>query len=140
MILLIFTYCSILTSIFTRSFEEKISRFEKRAYTIIYKQLDTTGLEKVSIRTLQRRRLCEQVFKCINGNFCSNFTNYFDVMANNTRNCNKLIRVPLMKLECSKMSFRFAGATEFNKLPIKIGSASNLNEFTLLFNKNFKCF
>ena len=77
---------------------------------------------------------------CINGNVCNNFTNYFDVMTNNTRNCNKLIRVPFIKLECRKKSFRFAGATEFNKLPIKIRNASTLNEFTLLFNKNFKIY
>ena len=68
MILPVFTYCSILTSIFTKTFEEKISKFEKRVYTIIYKRLDINDLEKVSIRILQRRRLCEQVFKCINGN------------------------------------------------------------------------
>ena len=138
MILPVFTYCSILTSIFTRTFEEKISKFEKRACTIIYKRLDINDLEKVSIHILQRRRLYEQVFKCINGNVCNTFTNYFDVMTNNTRNCNKLIRVPFIKLECCKKSFRFAGATEFNKLPIKIRNASTLNEFTLLFNKNFK--
>ena len=35
-ILPIFTYCSILTSIYTRTFEEKISSFERRAYRAIF--------------------------------------------------------------------------------------------------------
>ena len=131
-------YCSILTNILTKFFVEKVSKFEKRACTMIYKHLNINNLKKVSIRTLQKRKLCEQVFKCTNGNVCSNFTNYFDVMTNNTRNCNKLIRVPLLKLECCKKSFCFAGSTEFNKLPFKIRNASTSNEFTLLFNMNFK--
>ena len=117
---------------------EVVSKFEKRAYAIIYKHLDINDLEKVLIRNLRKRRLCEQVLKFINGNVCSNFANYFDVMTNNTRNCNKLIRVHLVKLECCKNSFRFAGSTEFHKLPFKIRNVSTLNEFTLLFNRNFK--
>ena len=60
MILAVFTYCSMLTNIFTKSFEEKVSKFEKRAYAIIYKHLDINNLEKVLIRTLRKRRLCEQ--------------------------------------------------------------------------------
>ena len=71
MILPVFTYCSILTITSTRSFEEKFSKFERRSYSTIYKRIDNNVLGKVSIRTLQKRRLCTEVFKRINGNVCN---------------------------------------------------------------------
>lgn len=138
MILPIFMYCSILTSSYSRSFEEKIHNFERRSYHTIYKRLNTHDTGKVSIRALQKRRLCTQVFNCINGNMCSKFANYFEVMSNNTRNSNKLIRLPYVKLESSKKSFRFVGAREYNKLPIEIRDANTTNEFISLYNKVFK--
>ena len=83
MILPVFTYCSILTNIFTKSFEEKVSKFEKRAYTGYY--LVNTSILIISkkyrsIRTLQKRRLCEQgyykaLYNILNVNKCSQVYN-----------------------------------------------------------------
>ena len=137
MILPIFTYCSILTSNYTKSFEEKITSFERRSYRIIYNRAKIHDIDKISIRTLQKRRLCVLVFNCINGNVCSNFEKYFELMSNNTRNSNKLIRLPNVKLESAKKSFRFTGAYEYNKLPIKIRNADTAKEFISLYNKIF---
>ena len=138
MILPIFTYCSILTSIYTRTFEEKISSFERRAYRAIFNHYAIgNDIGKVSMRHLQKRRLCTQVFNCINGNVCNNLKDYFEVMSNHTRNANKLLRLPHVKLECRKKSFRFIGAKEYNSLPLKLRSAESAKNFIVLFNKNF---
>ena len=138
MILPIFTYCSILSSIYTRTFEKKISSFERRAYrTIFNHDVIDNDIGKVSIRLLQRRRLCTQVFNCLSGNVCNNLKDYFEVMSNNTRNANKLLRLPYVKLECTKKSFKFIGAKEYNSLPLKMRSAESTKIFIALFNKSF---
>ena len=137
LILPIFTYCSILTCTNTRSFEEKLMNFEKRAARIIFKRHTVTERKKVSICTIQKRRICVQVYKCISGNVCSNLLTYFDVMANNTRNSKKLIRLPSVKLESAKKSFKFAGAKEYNSLPIEVRSATSTKEFIDLYNSTF---
>jgi hypothetical protein len=125
MLLPIFTYCSILTSTYTETLEKKIVSFEKRADAIIFRNPHIHNKKKLSIRNLQKRRVCVQVFNCINGNVCVNLKNYFEVMSNNTRNANKLIRLPRMRLESSKKSFKFTGAKEYNKLPIKVRNATS---------------
>jgi len=58
-------------------------------------------------------------------------------MSNNTRNANKLLRLPKTKLEAAKKSFKFAGAKEYNKLPIKVRGATTVKEFIVLYNKVF---
>ena len=83
MLLSTFTYCAIITSNYTATVEKKIESFEKRASYIIFGK----SKNKVdSIRKLQKRRICVQVFNCVNDNVCDNLKNYFDVMSNNTRN------------------------------------------------------
>ena len=95
MILPIFTYCSILTNTFTKTFE---------------RQVIGEDIGKVSIRRLQKkRRLCTQVFNCVKGNVCNNLMDYFEIMSNNTRMAEKLLRLHYVKLECAKKSFKFAG-------------------------------
>ena len=127
--------CSILTYTNTRTFQEKLVSFERRAACIIFKRYNVNGRSKVSICAIQKRRLCVQVYKCITGEVCSNFLNYFEVMSNDTRNSKKLIRLPYFKLESGKKSFKFAGAKEYNSLPIDVRSASSTKEFISLFNR-----
>ena len=78
-----------------------------------------------------------QVYKCVKGNVCDNLKNYFEIMSNNTRNSDKLLRLPYVKLECAKKSFKFAGAKEFNSLLLELRSAESTKEFISLFNKFF---
>ena len=65
-----------------------------RAFHIIFNKETQKAKNVLSIKTLQKRRTCIQVFSCINGNVCNNFEGYFDVMENNTRNAKKLLRLP----------------------------------------------
>ena len=98
MLVPIFTYCSILTCNYTEAFERRIKSFERRALFIIYQNRNSPEVKKVSIRRLQKRRLCTQVYNCINGKVCNNLKKYFDVMSNNTRNSQRILRLPLTKI------------------------------------------
>ena len=117
--------------------KEKIKSFERRAYNIIFQSQNSKRSKFLKVRDLQKKRICVQVFNCLSGNICENFANYFDVMVNNTRNKNKLIRLPRVRLQCSKKSFRFTGAKIYNELPIKIRDASTLNDFNKIYNQLF---
>ena len=68
---------------------------------------------------------------------CNNFESYFDVLKNNTRNGNKLLRLPRVKLESTKKSFKFTGAKLYNELPIEVRSATSTKMFASLFDKVF---
>ena len=101
MIVPVFTYCSILTSMYTRTFEDKVKSFEKRAARTIYNS-EVVNWKKVSIRRLQQHRLSLQVLNCINGNVCENLLGYFEIMENKTRNKGKLLRLPMWNLNLQR--------------------------------------
>ena len=56
---------------------------------------------------------------CINGKLCPRFDDYFELNMHtlNTGNQNKLLKLPKVKLELGKKSFKFQGAKLFNELP-----------------------
>ena len=137
MLIPIFTYCSIITGNYTQTVESKIINFERKAYDIIFQSQQTKRSKLIKIRELQRKRICVQVFKCMSGSACENFNDYFEVMTNNTRNKNNLIRLPKIKLQSTKKSFRFTGAKIFNELPLDIREAETLNVFNQKYNKIF---
>ena len=58
-------------------------------------------------------------------------------MENNTRNNDKLIRLPRVRLKFSKKSFRFTCAKIYNELPFKVRNASTLKDFNNVYNKMF---
>ena len=126
MIIPLFTYCSIVTCHKNNTNNLKIQSLENRAKSVIFKRnLEAKNLPSVS--DLMKRRLCEFVYKCLKSDVCEDFENYFELMGNKTRNKNSLIRIPVIKLECTKKSFYFSGASIFNSLPI------NLSEFLSYF-------
>ena len=75
------------------------------------------------------KKLCLNVFKCINGDSCDNFNDYFEIMNNKTRNNGILIRLPKIRLESRKKSFFYYGAKCFNDLPAQVRGAQNSKEF-----------
>jgi len=124
----LFSYCSILTCKTNKTHRDKLARLENRANRIIGNRQNIPSIEK-----LLKRKLCMEVFKSINKLNCENFNNYFDVMQNNTRNRNRLLRLPPAKLESYKKSFRFYGAKEFNSLPADTRAAKSKLEFLKYF-------
>jgi exonuclease III len=133
MLLPLFTYCSIITCHTNNTHNQKIESFERRAKEIIFKGKPTTKLQPIS--HLMKKRLCELVYKCIHNDVCVNMENYFDIMNNNTRNRNIILRIPKIKLESTKKSFYFSGARAFNNLPPAVRGAESLLKFLEFFNK-----
>ena len=128
MLIPLFTYCSIITSNYTKSIESRNNNFEKRANQIVYGGMK--NFPKLSIISCQNKRLCVQVLKCLNGNVC-------EFLNNNTRNRGKLLRLSQVKLESTKKGFYFNGAKHFNSLLVNLRSTSSLSEFdTLSFKTN----
>lgn len=113
--------------------KQKIESLEKRAQKIIFNGKRDCK-EIGSIDNLLRKKLCEQVFKCIHGDTCVNLKNYFEIMSNNTRNENILLRVPRIKLESTKKSFYFTGTKFFNDLPASTRGAESISKFLAYFN------
>ena len=77
------------------------------------------------------------MYDTITGNVCENFMNYFEVLNNNTRNKNKLLKLPRIKLESSCKRFGFNGAKTYNELPLHVTSAESKEEFKKLLNYAF---
>ena len=128
MMIPLYTYCSIVTCHLNKTFKRKIISFEERARNIIF-QGNNPAKQIPTIEHLMRKRLCQHVFKCITGDVCENLNNYFDIMTNKTRNKDTLLRLPKIKLESSKKSFRFYGAKCFNELPADVRRAQSMEDF-----------
>jgi hypothetical protein len=129
MILPLLTYCSTVTCSYNSSFMKKLLTIEHRAARVIFND----ALKLTSIEEEIKKRICIQVYDCINDNTCHSFSNYFEIMKNNTRNKGKLIRLPNGKLEVFKKSFRFYGAKSFNNLSFQCRSAKTRAEFLRFF-------
>ena len=100
MLLPLFIYCSILNANPSRTHQERIDNFENRAQRIVYRSGNPNGNQQlISVKELNKKRVCLQVFKCMIGETCENFQNYFEIMNNKTRNRNCLIRLRVAKLE-----------------------------------------
>ena len=58
-----------------------------------------------SIISIQKKRCCMLVYKCIKGEICENFQNYFEVLNHkkNTRGNGITVKLPKIKLEACKM-------------------------------------
>ena len=113
-ILLYSTFLHIQT---TATQQRKLSSLERRAKDII------GGNRKVcSIETRKKTRISKMVKRCINGDVCSNFKDYFVINSHelNTRNKNNLLKLPKVKLEFGRKSFKFQGAKVFNELPLSL--------------------
>ena len=113
--------------------KDKIKRFERRVTEIIKSRRERNE----SIEALGRKRVCLQVFDCINGDVCENFKTYFELLNNNTRNKNKLLRLPRIKLESSRHSFYFNGAKTYNELPLSIRKETSRSKFPSSLNNYF---
>ena len=61
------------------------------------------------------------VKKCLGGQLCENFQDFFTVRAHeqNTRNNGFMLEVPKVKLQVAKSSFRLMGVKIYKDLPIQ---------------------
>ena len=77
---------------------------------------------KSSTVDMFRKHGVRMVHKCLTGDVCPAFVNYFNWNRHSkeTRNRNLLLKVPNVKLEFTKTGFYFQGVRLFNSLPINV--------------------
>ena len=75
-----------------------------------------------SPETIIRSRALVTVRKCIEGEICNNFRNYFEINQHtkSTRISGTLLKLPNLKLEFFRRSFCYSGAKLYNELPREI--------------------
>ena len=116
----------------------RLQRLQNRAARIIYTircdrssdAIKNAGWEK--LETIRKRYKAILVFKCLNNLAPAYFKNYFTRNSSyhfyNTRQKQDL-RIPKAKLSKGKKTFRFSGATLFNRLPDSLRQAKSLQIF-----------
>ena len=96
------TYSSAINLKLTKTQSDKLLSLERRASRIIGKKVK-------SIRCIIKKKAINMVDKVLmNDDVCENFNDYFAINyhAKNTRNRNKLLKLPRVKLEFAKQSFK----------------------------------
>ena len=73
-----------------------------------------------------KKIVCSLVRKCIYGDVCDNFKEYFAINNHSmrTRNQKHLLKLPKVRLEFARNSFYYTGAKLYNDLSIKIRDSS----------------
>ena len=116
MILPLLTYSSAIKTTYNRTQLTKLVSLERRASTIIGGETSVK-----STRTVVEKQICTLVKRCLKKEIGHDvFNNYFSVLSHGkrTRNNNRLLKLPIIKLEASRPSFYFGAAKIFNELDI----------------------
>ena len=134
MILPLLTYCGTLQLNYNNTQCKKLDSLHKRALNIVNSNESVTSpliLNKIHALVL--------VQKCLRGSICTNFKNYFEITnhVKNTRNSGYLLKLPKLKLEFSRSSFYYMGATLFNELPHSIRMVDDLEHFKRALHKHY---
>ena len=124
MILPILTYRSTVKITFTKTQKDRLKSLQCRASVIV-------GQEVPSVTQVIYREACILVRKCIAGDVCSNFTDYFTVNKHSqrTRNSGYLLKMPRVKLELGKNAFRCSGSKLYNNIPLELRKLESFNLF-----------
>ena len=109
---------------------QKLRNFEDRANRIISNGLNNAhvDLKIPSILRVRDHNECLLAFKCINNMTCDSFKSYLSLNYHEktTKNNEKLIRVPKIRLEAARKSFYFQSASKYNKLPVDIRDTDSI--------------
>ncbi|XP_057294526.1 uncharacterized protein LOC130623037 [Hydractinia symbiolongicarpus] len=132
MILPVFNYCSIVHSDLTNVQIDKLQSLANRARRIV----SDHEVKIPYIYSELLKQSCMFVRKCLDGNVCASFENYFEKVNHqvNTRSSNTSIKLPKVKLSTSKKSFYYFGAKLYNELPSHIKPEENIQGFKILLN------
>ena len=129
MILPILTYNTMIKPVFTATQLARLNSIEKRASEIVGKSVP-------KLENLIQKKVCQFVRECLDKDVCSNFQGYFDINnhCKRTRNNSILVKLPRVKLEFARKSFRFTAAKIYNDLPKHLRAAEDYKEFKNLLN------
>jgi hypothetical protein len=127
------TYCSLTNFYHQPSRKASLSILEYRVRKLAKKH------NVPSINEIYEKKICLTVFKCSNGHF-PYFNNYFERISHDkgTRNNNKILRVPKIKLQSTKKAFFYNGVLLFNQLPVDTRAETDFWLFHKKLNSIFK--
>jgi len=116
----------------TNTQQKKFDSIERKAKKVIGGNKNIAGLE-----SRRMKKACKMVRKCLNGDTCCNFNDYFlfNTHEMNTRNKNSLLKLPKINLEFGRKTFKFQGAKLFNDLPSVIRNSKTT--YDILLDKHF---
>ena len=134
MILPLLTYAGPIKSVFTKTQIQHLNSLHRRANVVTRNKLLKSPVNEITLQN------CLLVRKCLEMKTNSYiFDNYFKmkIHKHNTRNNNKSLELPKVKLEKGRQSFYFQGSKIYNNLPIYVRSSERFSEFKLLISKHF---
>ena len=84
--------------------------------------------ELQSVVNTNKIRACKPVRKCIDKDFCYSFQGYFNINDHTlgTRNHQSFVKIPKIKAEFARKSFRFMVATIYNELRIQVRKTESI--------------
>ena len=126
MILPIIIYCPFATCGATPNYmKENILSMENRAEKILCGSYVIPRSE-----TVKRKRICAYVHRCLHGEVCDIFKDYFTIKQKrfNSRH-SAMVNIPKFKLESARASFYVQGAVLFNDLPKEMRMVNDCKEF-----------
>ena len=118
----IITYCS-LTNFYHQPYRKSsILALESRVCKLTNKDIR-------SVNKIFQRKICTTVFKCLSDDV-PNFEYYFELISHGkgTRNNNRILRTPKIKLESTKKAFYYNGAMVYNSLPLQIRTEATYHD------------
>ena len=138
MILPTFTYCGILQLKLTTTQANRLVFFYDRSIRIIQGKSSTKSAIQ-SVENVNNIRACKLVRNCLDREANDNFQGYFEVQDQEieTRNNLCLLKLPKIRTEYARKSFRFMGAKIYNELPTEIRRTETFYDFVKLLKKHF---
>ena len=121
--------------VFTDAQLTKLQSIESRASAIVGCGKNVSNMER-----LIRRKVCQFVRECLDNKVCSNFQGYFQTNnhCKGTRNNSILVKLPKVKLEYARKSFKFSAAKIYNELPKHIRVVGDYENFKKLLSEHLE--
>ena len=142
------THCIVITekccvgfvqwSVSTETQVKRLSTFHDRSRRIVIGDSGTCD-EIQSVVNANKIRACKLVRKCIDKDICDAIQGYFNINDHTvrTRNHQSLLKIPKIKTEFARKSFRFMGATIYNELPIQVRRIKSFIAYEQSLKQNF---
>ena len=121
MILPTFTFSGTLLLKLTETQVKRLSFFHDRSRRIVLG--DSGSCDEIqSVVNASKICACKLVRQCIDQDICDAFQVYFNINDHTvrTRNHQSFLKIPKIKTEFARKSFRFMGTTIYNELPVRV--------------------
>ena len=133
-------YCSTSFLKVSDTMANKFERLQARAIKIIHKQPKSCkecGI--MTIQNLKKFKVTIQIFKCLQGTSIPNLASYIEKVDHNynTRGNSSMLRLPKVRTEAARKSFRFQGPSCYNEIPIDIRKQTSIVQFKHRLKEHF---